>query len=100
MNCRRVLGDLVCQMNVYFAQVLAKREGDTRPFPRVDVNEMWAFLGSVVCDPSFKYSYHPHEFCYSMAQVRNTMSAHQCSHIHAWFGARLAQGMSAYAQTA
>ena len=40
MNCRSVLGDLVSQMNLYFAQVLAKREGDTRPFPRVDQRDV------------------------------------------------------------
>ena len=40
-NCRTVLGDFVTQMNLYFAQVLAERDGNTQPFPGVDVNELW-----------------------------------------------------------
>ena len=84
MNCKSVLGDLVSQMNLFLRKYL-RREKET--FGPSHANEMWGFLGSVVCDLIFKYSYHPYEFCYSMPQVRNTMSAQQCSLILAWFSA-------------
>ena len=51
----RVLGDLVKQTNLYFAQLDAEREGGTQPFPRVDVNEVCAFLGLVVSDSLHPY---------------------------------------------
>ena len=67
-------------MNLCFAQVLAER-GDTRPFPCVDANEMWALLGSIVCDQvsSTVTTLMNCATAYHKCMI-NSMSSHQCSH--------------------